>query len=103
LPSGASHLFDYFKLVLIRDPKHRPDHILFATPRRCDVGDRFIASLQSLPQNAGDHREWNQEHQNKRTDPDQLDLLCCGASRMTAAILATAAALFRLQACRDVE
>jgi hypothetical protein len=29
--------------------------------------------------------------------------LCCGASQMTAAILAAAAALFGLQACRDVE
>jgi hypothetical protein len=75
------HFFDCLKLVLIRDPKHRPDHILFATPRRCNVGDRFIAPLQSLPQHAGDHRERNQKHQNKRADPEQLDYCAVALSK----------------------
>jgi hypothetical protein len=46
---------------------------LFATPRRCDVGDRFIAPPQSLAQYAGDHREWNQQYKDEGAYPEQFD------------------------------
>jgi hypothetical protein len=72
LPIRCGHFFDCFKLVLIRNPEHRSDHILFAAPRRCDVGDRFIAPLQPLLQYAGDHCERNEKQQNERPDPEQL-------------------------------
>jgi hypothetical protein len=46
---------------------------LFPAPGRSDIGDRVIAPLQSIAQDAGDHRQRNQQHKDESADPEQLD------------------------------
>ena len=56
------------ELVLIRNAKHRPNQVLFPSPRRGDIGHGFIPPTQPFIQHAGNHRERNQQHQDQRAD-----------------------------------
>jgi len=64
---------DRFESVLKRDPEHRSNHISFLAPRRRNFCDRFVAPRQPIAQDAGDHRQRDQQHQNQRADSEQFD------------------------------